>query len=209
MKIQNIKIQLKGVEYCFDNMMMGMPNMNIKNQIQNMGAQLLNMGIEMFNISFNYMGINSSDSVQNLRNISLQIENIINQMNNNMMPMNNNFNMLMNNNNNFISPMNFNFNSSINNNNDTNKIRIIFKNTKGTQSIFFLDRKNTVREMLINYLLQIQRTDSIIIKDKDEIGFIYNAHRLSFEDNTKIDNLFENSLNPIVLVNEIDNLIGG
>ena len=208
MKIQNIKIQLKGVEYCFDNMMMGMPNMNIKNQIQNMGAQLLNMGIEMFNISFNYMGLNSYDSVQNLRNISLQIQNILNQMNNNMIPMNNNFNMLMNNNNNFISPMNFNFNSSINNNNDTNKIHIPFNSTDGKRRTFTLDRRNTVREMLINYLLQIQRTDLIIIKDKGEIGFLFNVHRLSFDDNTKIDNLIGN-FKPVVLVNDVDNLIGG
>ena len=217
--MQNIKVQLKTIENNLDNisMMINMNNMNIKSQLENIGIQMLNLGIEIFNNSLSFIGImNTFDSTKQLTNISLQIQNLINRLNNNMamptIPMNNNLNIpimpqipVMQINNNF---NNFQQNNNNNNNFDIKKLNIIFESTEGTKILLPLDIKTTVGEMLKAYLLRIEKPE--LINTYDKITFIHNRVRIRFDFQTTIEEYFRGEGPfPVILVNEVSDLIGG
>ncbi len=48
-----------------------------------------------------------------------------------------------------------------------------------------------------------------LINRKDKIGFLYKAIKVRFDDKTKVEDYFKCDPYPIIIVNEIDNLIGG
>ena len=215
--MQNIKVQLKTIENNLDNisMMINMNNVNIKSQLENIGIQMLNLGIEIFNNSLSFIGIiNTFDSTKQLTNISLQIQNLINRLNNNMamptIPMNNNLNipimpqipvMQINNNCN-------NFQQNNNNNFNIDKLNIIFKSIKGTTTLLSLDKKTTVGEMLKTYLLRIGKPE--LINAYDKINFIHNRVRIRFDFQTTIEEYFRcEGPSPVILVNDVSDLIGG
>ena len=204
-KIQNIKIQLKNIESLLDNisMMINMPNPNTKSQLENISIQMLNLGIEIFNSSLPFIGItNTLESINQLNNISLQIQNLINTLNNNKNNMlnNNNFNMPI------IPPMpiipiNDNFNNvQINYNVDYDNFvyNVTFLTTQGIKTLLNLDGKITVGKMLEKYLIRVGKSDLI---NSYEIRFLFNAQSLSFDDKTKIKDLFNSNYIPKITVN--------
>ena len=65
----------------------------------------------------------------------------------------------------------------------------------------------TIGQALIKYLTEIKRPD--LINKNDKISFLYNTCKLSFDDKTKVEDYFKNVLNPKVVVNDTDGLIGG
>ena len=204
-KIQNIKIQLKNIESLLDNisMMINMPNPNTKSQLENISIQMLNLGIEIFNSSLPFIGItNTLESINQLNNISLQIQNLINTLNNNKNNMlnNNNFNMPI------IPPMpiipiNDNFNNvQINYNVDYDNFvyNVTFVTPQGIKTLLKLDGKITVGKMLEKYLIRVGKADLI---NSYEIRFLFNAQSLSFDDKTKIKDLFNSNYIPKITVN--------
>ena len=204
-KIQNIKIQLKNIESLLDNisMMINMPNPNTKSQLENISIQMLNLGIEIFNSSLPFIGItNTLESINQLNNISLQIQNLINTLNNNKNNMlnNNNFNMPI------IPPMpiipiNDNFNNvQINYNVDYDNFvyNVTFVTAQGIRTLLNLDGKITVGKMLEKYLIRVGKADLI---NSYETRFLFNAQRLSFDDKTKIKDLFKRNYIPKITVN--------
>ena len=197
MQLNNIKLQMKNMESQFDNIMM-MQNMgmiNLKTQIQNMGIQLINMGIQMMNIgiSFPSMGMEDFNIKNEIRNLDIQLLNIEKQMNNNNfgMGMNNNFGMGINNN--FGMGMNNNF------------FNVIFKTTQGKKTNLSIGKETTIREMLKQYFREINKPE---LMNNKYIDFIYNAMKLSSNDQNNVESLFKINIYPQILVNDPRCLIG-
>ena len=149
--------------------------------------------------------------------------------NNNMM-MNNNMNMNMNNMNNnmFINNMNMNnMNNNMNfqqfggngnwtqgysiNNNMNNQIPInntyncIFKTSNGKKFTILFNSGKTVADLILTFFKRVDQED---LYEKGGISFIYNTEQLDYHLQTKVENLFKHSGSPIIMVLDVNNLIG-
>ena len=149
--------------------------------------------------------------------------------NNNMM-MNNNMNMNMNNMNNnmFINNMNMNnMNNNMNfqqfggngnwtqgysiNNNMNNQIPInntyncVFKTSNGKKFTILFNSGKTVADLILTFFKRVDQED---LYEKGGISFIYNTEQLDYHLQTKVENLFKHSGSPIIMVLDVNNLIG-
>ena len=88
-----------------------------------------------------------------------------------------------------------------------NVINIIFANTTGYISNYFLDEDCPVNMAIAFYSIE----NNIInrVYDKNVVSFLFNACKLRIYDDTPIKNIFEYRPNPRIIVNDNDNLIGG
>ena len=100
-------------------------------------------------------------------------------------------------------------NPSTNSDPDVNKpgpkINVLFTTTIGTKRNIVLSHGTTIDEALKKYLNAVGKPDLV---NSDKISFLFNAAKLQFGDNTKIENFFKNVMNPKVVVNDTANLIG-
>ena len=128
--------------------------------------------------------------------------------NNNFVPnmMNNNNNIIPNmmNNNNFIPNMN---NNNFYQNFYGGNINIIFKTAQGNNYPLSIKYGTTIDQILEIFFRYIGRPDLYDNKD-DEIGFLYNTCRLRYGDQTKVEEYFKYSSNPIIIVNDLNALKG-
>ena len=184
---------------------------NFASQIQNMGIQMMNMAIQILNTVIDnkmmMMGMDNSNIYQSIQIIKSQINNIemkTNMNNINLMAMNNMMGMMPNNimnNMNMMEPMN--------NNNESNvkQKSIIFKTLEGIQRLITFKYGTTVGEVLKKYLKEVGRPE--LIGRSDRIAFVYNLEKLSFDDQSKIEEKFSRNITPKILVNDPMYLIGG
>jgi len=78
---------------------------------------------------------------------------------------------------------------------------INFKTTLGNKTTLEIDKNNSIDELLKKYLDKINKSD--IINNPDEsLYFTYNAEKLEFGDQRKIEEVFTTNNNPTVLVSE-------
>ena len=78
---------------------------------------------------------------------------------------------------------------------------INFKTTLGNKTTLEIDKNNSIDELLKKYLDKINKSD--IINNPDEsLYFTYNAEKLEFGDQRKIEDVFSTNNNPTVLVSE-------
>ena len=87
------------------------------------------------------------------------------------------------------------------------KMNIVFNTTQGTTHNMVFPYGTTISEALKKYLQRVGRPDLFNNQD-NKICFLVNATKLKFDDNTPIEQFFKNSINPKVVVNDINNLIG-
>ena len=81
-------------------------------------------------------------------------------------------------------------------------IKIInFKTTLGNKTTLEIDKNNSIDELLKKYLEKINKTD-IINNTEESLYFTYNAEKLEFGDQRKIEDIFALNNNPTVLVSE-------
>ena len=147
-----------------------------------------------------------------INNIVFEMNNIINKLNNKSNSVENNFIDQMNDLLKRINNMNYNakLRASFD---DINKINlekssqietlktIIFKTTLGSKTTIEINTTNTIDELLKQYLYKINRSD-LINNTEESLYFTYNAEKLEFGDNRKIDEIFSSNPNPTVLVSE-------
>jgi hypothetical protein len=212
------------------------PNLGI--QIYNMAIQILNTGISMLNIAnqISNMGNDAFNYGLQIENIGMQIQNIGNQIKymNNMNNMNNMCNENnMNNNMNFpnnmpnsmmgmggmgMMMMNMNMNNDEEwmkgfkmaseeiNDEIKDEIKILFKTTQGIETNIFAKKGTTIDEIIKKYLNDVNKPE--LIKQENSLTFLFNAQRLKLGDKRKIENFFKNVSDPLIFVNDINNLIG-
>ena len=81
-------------------------------------------------------------------------------------------------------------------------VKIInFKTTLGNKTILEMDKNNSIDELLKKYLDKINKSD-IINSTEESLYFTYNAEKLEFGDQRKIEEVFSTNNNPTVLVSE-------
>ena len=107
------------------------------------------------------------------------------------------------------NPVNVNnMNNNMNNNNvpqAPGKMNVVFKTTSGTIKNIQADFGTTIGQLIILYLKRMDR-ENLIGNEKD-ICFLYDAAKLKYDDNRKIEQVFK-FVNPCVMVNDVQNLIG-
>ena len=86
-------------------------------------------------------------------------------------------------------------------------INIIFKTAQGNNYPLSIKYGTTIAQILEIFFRYIGRPDLYDNKD-DEIGFLYNACRLRYGDQTKVEEYFKYSSNPIIIVNDLNALKG-
>ena len=85
---------------------------------------------------------------------------------------------------------------------NVDSIKIInFKTTLGNKTILEMDKNNSIDELLKKYLDKINKSD-IINSTEESLYFTYNAEKLEFGDQRKIEEVFATNINPTVLVSE-------
>ena len=105
------------------------------------------------------------------------------------------------------------FQMQVNANNDEEelnpgpKISVIFKRTRGNTNVITVNYGTTINDTLEKYLKRVGRPDLIGTQD-NKICFLWNATKMKFGDNTPVEKFFKNALNPKIVVNDINNLIG-
>ena len=83
---------------------------------------------------------------------------------------------------------------------------ILFKTTSGKKTALSLDSETTSKEMINQYFNKIEK--HFLLKDmkKKAISFLFNAREIIY-DNEKIENIFRENNNPIILVHDKKNII--
>jgi hypothetical protein len=94
----------------------------------------------------------------------------------------------------------------IQNNNVTginiDSLKIInFKTTLGSKTTVEIDKNNSIDELLKQYLTKINKSE-IINNTEESLYFTYNAEKLEFGDERKIEDVFSTNNNPTILVSE-------
>ena len=107
------------------------------------------------------------------------------------------------------NPINVNnINNNMNNNNvpqAPGKMNIVFKTTGGAIRNIQADLGMTIGQLIALYLKRMDR-ENLIGNEKD-ICFLYDASKLKYNDNRKIEQVFKFT-NPSIMVNDVQNLIG-
>ena len=86
------------------------------------------------------------------------------------------------------------------------KTNINFKTTAGVATSLIVDRRKTLSDTILLYLKRVNR--EYLFKEKSGIMFLYNAKVISIYDKTTIGDFFGQMPNPIIMVSDVQNLIG-
>ena len=85
------------------------------------------------------------------------------------------------------------------------KMNLIFTTTQGTKRNLVVNYGTTIAQALRKYLREVGKSD---LENSDKISFLYNAAKLDFTKTDKVEDYFKNLLNPKIVVNDTNNLIG-
>ena len=86
------------------------------------------------------------------------------------------------------------------------KMNLIFTTTVGATRNLKFNYGTTVSQAIRRYLENVGKPE--LFGQNDKINFLYNANKINFNDNTPIENKFANIINPKIVVNDTQGLIG-
>ena len=86
------------------------------------------------------------------------------------------------------------------------KMNVVFTTTTGTKRNLVLAESCSIDQALRKYLEVVGHSE--LYNQTEKIGFIYNAQKLIFGDTKTIKEFFNGSVNPKIIVNDTNNLIG-
>ena len=92
------------------------------------------------------------------------------------------------------------------------KIGLTFRAMQGNSNFIFANREIPVGIVLIYYFLITEKLNELIdlINGNNNTSFLFNASLLNIKDKRTVGEIFGNIIkNPIIMVNEINGLIGG
>ena len=87
------------------------------------------------------------------------------------------------------------------------KCNVTFRTSQGTTHNLQLDPNISIGSAITKYLLRVGRDDLINISD-DRVVFLFNAKRYTTKDAISLKNLFKDSMQASIIVNDVNNLIG-
>ena len=88
----------------------------------------------------------------------------------------------------------------------SNKNNIIFKATSGLHVMIPVDLDKTLSDTILLYLRRVDREE--LFKPNSGILFLHNASVINIYDKRTIREFFGPFMNPIIMVNDVKNLIG-
>ena len=97
-------------------------------------------------------------------------------------------------------------NQAKNSNTMPNKINCIFNTTTGKTLTILIDHGKTVNELIKIYFMRINQPE--LMNREGDICFVYNASKIEFNNQQKVEDFFRFNSNPSILVNDVHNLIG-
>ena len=92
------------------------------------------------------------------------------------------------------------------NSSEPNKINIVFKTTAKVKTNIVADHGQTMSEVLLLYLKKEGKEK--LFKRCSGIFFLFNAQMIDIYDETKVEEFFKNESNPLIIVNEMNFVIG-
>ena len=115
-----------------------------------------------------------------------------------------NLNMLQNMN---MQNMNMNMQQNMNQQSFSNdKINVVFKTTQGLKINMSFDFGTSISDAILLFLKRVGKPE--LFHPDSGIYFICNAKKVNIYDQTKIENTFGHQINPVIIVNDVKNLIG-
>ena len=158
------------------------PNNNWMNPLMYFG----NNGMTGMNIGGNQFWENIYGNGMNL--------NMLQNMNMNMQNMNMNM-------------QNMNMQQNMNQQSFSNdKANVVFKTTQGLKINMFVDFGTSISDTILLFLKRVGKPE--LFHPNSGIYFICNAKKVNIYDQTKIENTFGHQINPVIIVNDVKNLIG-
>ena len=101
-------------------------------------------------------------------------------------------------------------NNNINNNSQGiqmgNKKNVVFKTTMGIITNVLIHYGKTMTELLKVYLTRVDKMD--LFNTKNTIAFLFNAKKIEWLDDTKVEIFFRFTPQPTIVVNDMRGLIG-
>ena len=82
---------------------------------------------------------------------------------------------------------------------------VVFKTSEGQKFNIIFSENRTVEDLIETFFKRVDREDLI---NKNVITMLFNAAKIPFESKDKIISLFRNNINPIIMVLDVQNLIG-
>ena len=86
------------------------------------------------------------------------------------------------------------------------KINLIFSTTVGATRNMKFNHGRSISYVIKQYLESVGKPE--LFGQNDKINFLYNANKLNVLDTTKIEKKFNNIINPKIVVNDTQGLIG-
>ena len=93
-----------------------------------------------------------------------------------------------------------------NNNYSDKKIQTVFKTGRGVITTIYIDYGKTVSYLIQVYFKRVGKPE--LFKKPLEIGFLYNAHLINFNESQLVENFFKGINYVTITVNDIGDLIG-
>ena len=87
-----------------------------------------------------------------------------------------------------------------------NKKNVVFKTTMGIITNVLIDYGKTMTELLKVYLTRVDKME--LFNTKNTIAFLFNAKKIEWLDDTKVEIFFRFTPQPTVVVNDMRGLIG-
>ena len=87
-----------------------------------------------------------------------------------------------------------------------NKKNIVFKTTMGIITNVLIDYGKTMTELLKVYLTRVDKME--LFNTKNTIAFLFNAKKIEWLDDTKVEIFFRFTPQPTIVVNDMRGLIG-
>ena len=84
------------------------------------------------------------------------------------------------------------------------KMNVLFRTNVGRNINLIIEQEKTIQELILAFFKKINNLDL----NEDDVYFIYNAHKINYNDETKLRDYFRMASQPIIYVNDTRNLIG-
>ena len=95
-------------------------------------------------------------------------------------------------------------NSQFENKPNEAKMNVLFRTNVGRNINLIIEQEKTIQELILAFFKKINNLDL----NEDDVYFIYNAHKINYNDETKLRDYFRMASQPIIYVNDTRNLIG-
>ena len=87
-----------------------------------------------------------------------------------------------------------------------NKLNIVFKSTAGVQTIIPIEQGKTMAEIIKIYFTRMGKPE--LYNKKEDICFLFNAKKIPFDCQEKVEDFFNFGSTPTIIVNDVKGLIG-